>query len=215
MKSVDHIVVGGGTAGCVLAARCRRTRARGCCCWKPARRSRPPGDQRPVGGLGHHTQIVGDDDRRGTGLLLHGVQDVQHLRLDGHVRITAARAAAGVGDPRTAHGDHGRRSGRAADERRSGPIGRDQSAVCPTAARTSAVASAGAVLSPRVGGSGVFDSPAGWMSAVLQPRPKTAPNGARPAAKGQCSNVCSSRIESCPPARSPPRTASSPRPSTR
>ena len=39
-----------------------------------------------VGHLGHHAQVVGDDDDRGVELLLEVLEQVEDLRLDGHVQ---------------------------------------------------------------------------------------------------------------------------------
>ena len=40
----------------------------------------------PVGGLGHHPQVVSDEQDRHTGLLLNALEQAQHLGLDGHIQ---------------------------------------------------------------------------------------------------------------------------------
>ena len=98
---------------CTGARDCRRGRGR-----PPARRSGPH-DGDVVGGLGDHAHVVGDDDHRHSVLPAQALEQVEDLRLDGHVerrgrlvgdqelRIARARSRssrAGASRPRTGAG---------------------------------------------------------------------------------------------------------------
>ena len=65
-------------------------------------------DQDVVGHLGHHTQVVGDDDDRRVELALQVLEQVEDLRLHGHVERRGGlvrNEQSGVVDQ--PHGDHG------------------------------------------------------------------------------------------------------------
>ena len=61
----------------------------------------------PVGHVGHHAQVVGDQQQAQLALLLQGLEQVQHLLLDGHVQRGGwliGNQVTGLG--RQGHGNH-------------------------------------------------------------------------------------------------------------
>ena len=105
-------------------------------------------DQHPFAELAHHREVVAHEDQRGAALALHARQQLQDLRLDGHVE----RAHRLVADQQSRRQDHGARDGNSlaltAGQRRTAPRGErsvesDVESICAHVSLASTVSMAG------------------------------------------------------------------------